>query len=188
MTGVQTCALPIWLSALKTARLLEDWASELDEDEITERYSIGPGDIRGKVETAQWLLGAAESLVSELDIDAVPAIREARTRAEHGVRSELVDLAGVRGVGRKRARRLYDAGIESRADLRDADKSVVLAALRGREKTAENVLENAGHRNPSMEGVEPSEDISYEGTDGTAADGGGAETDSAEDQANLGDF
>ena len=27
-----------WLSALKTARLLEDWASEVDEDEITERY------------------------------------------------------------------------------------------------------------------------------------------------------
>jgi helicase len=175
-----------WLSALKTARLLEDWASELDEDEITERYSIGPGDIRGKVETAQWLLGAAESLVSELDIDASPAIREARTRAEHGVRSELVDLAGVRGVGRKRARRLYDAGIETRADLRESDKSVVLAALRGREKTAENVLENAGHRNPSMEGVDPSEDVSYEGTEATAADGDGDTA--AEDQANLGDF
>ena len=176
-----------WLSALKTARLLEDWASELEEDEITDRYSIGPGDIRGKVETAQWLLGAAESLVSELDIDAVPAIREARTRAEHGVRSELVDLAGVRGVGRKRARRLYEAGIETRAELRDADKSVVLGALRGREKTAENVLENAGHRNPSMEGIEPSEDASYEGTDGAAADGGdGTEPD--DDQANLGDF
>jgi helicase len=175
-----------WLSALKTARLLEDWASELDEDEITERYSIGPGDIRGKVETAQWLLGAAESLVSELDIDAAPAIREARTRAEHGVRSELVDLAGVRGVGRKRARRLFDAGIETRADLREADKSVVLAALRGREKTAENVLENAGHRNPSMEGVDPSEDVSYESADGAAADGG--DGDSPEDQANLGDF
>ncbi len=42
-----------WLSALKTARLLEDWASELDEDRITERYAIGPGDIRGKVETAR---------------------------------------------------------------------------------------------------------------------------------------
>jgi helicase len=180
-----------WLSALKTARLLEDWASELDEDEITDRYGIGPGDIRGKVETAQWLLGAAESLVSELDIDAVPAIREARTRAEHGVRSELVDLAGVRGVGRKRARRLYDAGIETRADLRDADKSVILAALRGREKTAENVLENAGHRNPSMDGVEPSDDVSYEGTDEAATDGGDGtetETESPEDQANLGDF
>ena len=176
-----------WLSALKTARLLEDWASELDESEITDRYSIGPGDIRGKVETAQWLLGAAESLVSELDIEAAPAIREARTRAEHGVRSELVELAGVRGVGRKRARRLFEAGIETRAGLRDADKSVVLAALRGREKTAENVLENAGHRNPSMDGVEPSEEVSPDTTGSTTADGGDR-VDNPEDQANLGDF
>jgi helicase len=175
-----------WLSALKTARLLEDWASEADEETLTERYDVGPGDIRGKVETTQWLLGAAESLVSEVDVDAAPAIREARTRAEHGVREELVDLAGVRGVGRKRARRLYEAGIETRADLREADKSVVLAALRGREGTAENVLENAGHRDPSMDGVEPSEDVSYEGDDESTAADGGAET--TEDQSNLGDF
>ncbi|MFC7133082.1 MULTISPECIES: ATP-dependent DNA helicase [Salinibaculum] len=171
-----------WLSALKTARLLEDWASERDEDQITDRYGVGPGDIRGKVDTAQWLLGAAESLVSELDVDVAPAVREARTRVEHGVRSELVDLAGVRGVGRKRARRLFEAGIETRADLRDADKSVVLAALRGRRKTAENVLENAGHRDPSMDGVEPDEDVSHEGTDTSTDD------DTADDQANLGDF
>jgi len=177
-----------WLSALKTARLLEDWASEDDEDEITDRYGIGPGDIRGKVETASWLLGAAESLVAELDVDAVPEIREARTRVEHGVREELVDLAGVRGVGRKRARRLYEAGIETRAALREADKSVVLAALRGREKTAENVLENAGHRDPSMDGVEPADDISHEGIDETAADGGDDTDRTAEDQSNLGDF
>ena len=172
-----------WLSALKTARLLEDWASELDEDQLTDRYGVGPGDIRGKVDTAQWLLGAAESLVSELDMDVAPAIRDARTRVEHGVRSELVDLAGVRGVGRKRARRLFEAGIETPTALREADKSVVLAALRGRRKTAETVLENAGHRNPSMDDVEQSEDISYEG-ENTA----GGENASPADQANLGDF
>ena len=174
-----------WLAALKTARLLEDWASEVDEDEITERYGVGPGDIRGKVESAQWLLGAAESLASELGLDAAPAIRRARTRAEHGVREELVDLAGVRGVGRKRARRLFDAGIESRADLRDADKSVVLAALRGRRQTAENVLENAGHRDPSMDGVDPSEEVAYEPDDRDGAEDEAAEDD---DQASLGDF
>jgi Superfamily II helicase len=44
-----------WLAALKTARLLEDWAEELDEDRITERYGVGPGDIRGKVDTTEWL-------------------------------------------------------------------------------------------------------------------------------------
>ena len=176
-----------WLAALKTARLLEDWASEVDEDEITERYGVGPGDIRGKVETAQWLLGAAESLAGELGLDCTPAIREARTRVEHGVRSELVDLAGVRGVGRKRARRLYDAGIRTRADLREADKSVVLGALRGREKTAENVLENAGRRDPAMDGVEPAEIEGVEepvATGGTGEDGDGDE----EDQSSLGDF
>jgi helicase len=180
-----------WLSALKTARLLEDWASEVDEDQITERYGVGPGDIRGKVETAQWLLGAAESLASELDLAATPGVRKARTRVEHGVREELVDLAGIRGVGRKRARRLFDAGIETRADLRDADKSVVLAALRGREKTAETVLENAGHRDPSMDGVEPSDDVSYERRDRSGSGGAGtpaAEAEDDEDQSSLGDF
>ncbi|MFD1586586.1 ATP-dependent DNA helicase [Halorientalis brevis] len=175
-----------WLSALKTARLLEDWASEVDESEITDRYGVGPGDIRGKVDTAQWLLGAAESLASELGLDCVPAIREARTRVEHGVSAELVDLAGVRNVGRKRARRLYDAGIRTRADLREADKSVVLGALRGREKTAETVLENAGRQDPSMDGVEPAE---IDGVDaGTEQSETEADDQSPDDQSSLGDF
>ncbi|KAA9408551.1 ATP-dependent DNA helicase [Haloarcula hispanica] len=176
-----------WLSALKTARLLEDWATEVDEATITERYGVGPGDIRGKVETAQWLLGAAESLASEADLDAARAISEARIRVEHGVREELVDLAGVRGVGRKRARRLFQAGITDRAQLRDADKAVVLAALRGRRKTAENVLENAGHRDPSMEGVEPAPDVEVDLDDGADTDTN-AETTANEDQSSLGDF
>ncbi|GCF13583.1 DEAD/DEAH box helicase [Haloarcula mannanilytica] len=176
-----------WLSALKTARLLEDWATEVDEATITERYGVGPGDIRGKVETAQWLLGAAESLASEVDLDAARAISEARIRVEHGVREELVDLAGVRGVGRKRARRLFQAGITDRAELRDADKSVVLAALRGRRKTAENVLENAGHRDPSMEGVEPAADVSVDLNADSEMDRAEDAT-ASDDQSSLGDF
>ena len=171
-----------WLSALKTARLLEDWASEVDENEITDRYGVGPGDIRGKVDTAQWLLGAAESLSVERDLGMGSAIRKARTRVEHGVRAELVDLAGVRGVGRKRARRLFDAGIETRSGLREADKSVVLAALRGRRKTAETILENAGHREPSMDGVDPDGSVAVE------ADGDDTEHATAKNQSNLGDF
>jgi helicase len=184
-----------WLSALKTARLLEDWASELDEDRICERYGVGPGDIRGKVETAVWLLGAAERLAGELDLGVSVAVREAKKRVEDGVREELLDLAGVRDVGRKRARRLYEAGIESRADLREADKSVVLAALRGRERTAETVLENVGRRDPSMDGVDPDpeaapDDDANGGADaGEAADGGeDASADDGESQASLGDF
>lgn len=167
-----------WLSALKTASLLEDWASEIEEERITERYSIGPGDLRGKVETAQWLLNAAERLAVELDVgpDVVASISAARQRVEHGVSEELLGLTGVGNVGRKRARWLFEAGIETREELRNADKSVVLGALRGREKTTETILRNAGHPNPSIEGVEADESAAVE-------------TDSrGEGQAGLSDF
>ncbi|QAU13259.1 ATP-dependent DNA helicase [Halorubrum sp. BOL3-1] len=174
-----------WLAALKTARLLEDWANEVDEDRIAERYGVGPGDIRGKVDTAEWLLRAAETLardVEGVDGDVVVRVREARKRLEYGVREELLDLAGVRTVGRKRARRLYEAGIESRADLREADKAVVLGALRGRERTAERILENAGREDPSLDGVAPDSSASAAATAGADSDGDG------DGQASLGDF
>ncbi len=149
-------------------------------------YAIGPGDIRGKVETAQWLLNAAERLAAELqrdDAEGIPsatttAVREARKRVEYGVEEELLDLAGVRNVGRKRARRLYEAGIESRADLREADKSVVLGALRGRKKTAESILENVGRQDPSLDDVEPDAETAVAST--RAANDSG--------QQSLGDF
>ncbi|MFW5903310.1 MAG: ATP-dependent DNA helicase [Halolamina sp.] len=166
-----------WLSALKTGKLLEDWAEELDEDRIAERYDVGPGDIRGKVDTAEWLLNAAERLATELDVDSTTAIREARIRVKHGVSEELLDLVSVENVGRKRARRLYDAGIETRQDLREAPKSTVLGALRGRKKTAEAVLESVGHEDPSMENVEGDEDAAPD-----------EDPETTEAQANLGDF
>jgi len=181
-----------WLSALKTATLLEDWASELDEDRICERYGVGPGDIRGKVDTAEWLLGAAERLAGELELGLAPAVREAKMRVQHGVEAELLDLVGVRGVGRVRARRLYDAGIETPADLREGDKSVILGALRGREATAENVMESAGRQDPSVDGVRAADVDAGDGTEGDDAastrNDGRAAAEDDEEQASLGDF
>ena len=174
-----------WLASLKTARLLEDWADEVDEDRIAERYGVGPGDIRGKVETAEWLLRAAETLAADLDgVDSgvAGAVRRARKRIEYGVREELLDLAGVRNVGRKRARRLYEAGIEDRDDLRTAGKDVVLGALRGRERTAERILEHAGREDPSMDGVDADRVAS------AAASAGSDDGGNDDGQSNLGDF
>ncbi|WP_267641302.1 ATP-dependent DNA helicase [Haloarchaeobius amylolyticus] len=180
-----------WLQALKTARLLEDWASEVDEDRITADYEVGPGDLRGKVETAQWLLGAAERVAGELDLPGTVTrgVRDAKKRVEDGVHEELLELVGVRGVGRKRARQLYEAGIETPADIREADKRVVLAALEGRRKTAENILENAGREDPSMEGVtaDPEVEAAVEqASDGDEADDPADETEQS--QTSLGDF
>ncbi|ELY90619.1 ski2-like helicase [Natrialba hulunbeirensis JCM 10989] len=191
-----------WLAALKTGKLLEDWATEDDEEQITERYKIGPGDLRGKIDTAEWLLGAAESLASEIGSEWAVAVREARARVEHGVGEELLELVSVSGIGRKRARRLYAAGIEEPAALRSADKGVILHVLKGK-KTAENILENAGREDPSMDGVEPipveggsgSESANSSGdqpsTGGDATEGDtdtNTDTDADDNQSSLGDF
>ena len=178
-----------WLAALKTGKLLADWASEDDEDRLTERYKIGPGDLRGKVDTAEWLLGAAESLAREIDSEWTVAVREARARVEHGVGEELLELVSVGGVGRKRARRLYEVGIEEPADLRSADKGVVLNALKGA-KTAETILENAGREDPSMEGIEPTTSTNGGGGADSSRDTESASngTDTNNSQSSLGDF
>ncbi|MFC4405328.1 ATP-dependent DNA helicase [Haloarchaeobius iranensis] len=179
-----------WLSALKTARLLEDWADEVDEDRITERYDVGPGDLRGKVETAEWLLGATERVAGELDLPGpvTVGVREAKKRVQDGVREELLELVSVREVGRKRARRLHDAGIEDREALRTVDKSVVLAALGDRPKTAETIMQNAGREDPSVEGVDPANEVVADG-EGDSGDGAtGEQDDEPQSQTSLGDF
>jgi helicase len=172
-----------WLAALKTARLLEDWADEVDEDRITDRYGVGPGDVRGKTEAAEWLLGAAESLAGEAGLPTRP-VRDAKRRVAHGVREELLDLVDVGQVGRVRARRLYEAGVEDRADLREADKATVLSALRGRRGTAERVLENAGRPDPSMD----EDAVAASDDDDPPEPSFSRASEADDDQASLGDF
>jgi helicase len=176
-----------WLSALKTARMLEDWADEVDEDRITERYDVGPGDLRGKVETAEWLLGAIERIAGELELPGpvTVGVHEAKRRVQDGVREELLELVSVREVGRKRARRLHDAGIENREALRTVDKSVVLAALGDRPKTAETIMQNAGREDPSVSGVDPASEVV---ASGSRDDGDAEADDEPQSQTSLGDF
>lgn len=172
-----------WLAALKTAHLLEDWANELDEDRLTDRYDVGPGDIRAKVDAADWLLNAAERLALEVEAPGAEAINRARKRVSHGVSEELLDLVEVRNVGRKRARWLYDAGITSRTDLREADPETVLGALKGRKGTAERILENVGHPEPDLDGVDA--DTSQPDTRSSRRSD---ELEPDEDQSRLGEF
>lgn len=169
-----------WLSALKTARLLEEWASEVDEDRLTDRYGVGPGDIRGKVDTADWLLGAAERLAAERDLASRTAIAAARKRVAHGVGEELLDLVEARNVGRKRARWLYEAGISSRSELRESDPATVLRALKGRRKTTQSILETVGHPDPSLEGISVDVETPTRRTREPIEEN--------EDQSSLGDF
>jgi helicase len=99
--------------ALKTTMLLSDWTDELSDTKICERYSVGPGDIYGMVESVTWLLHACAELARMF----VPAfhskVREYEICMKNGTRRELLPLIRLRGIGRVRARRLFNNGMTS---------------------------------------------------------------------------
>jgi len=100
----------LWLSGLKTALVLNDWADELSEGMIEERYGIGAGDLYNIIDSGKWLLHGTERLVSVEMPEMGGIIRTLAARVHHGVKPELLPLVALRNIGRVRARSLYNAG------------------------------------------------------------------------------
>ena len=71
-----------WLATLKTVRVLADWLAGADEETITDRHGIGPGDLRMRVERAVWIVGAAESLAELSESPLVEEISAVQGRFE----------------------------------------------------------------------------------------------------------
>ena len=99
--------------ALKTAMLLNDWTDEMPDAKICERYSVGPGDIYGMVESVNWLLHASGELSRMFARGFHAQIREYEICMKNGIRRELLPLVKLRGIGRVRARRLFNNSITS---------------------------------------------------------------------------
>jgi len=124
--------------SVKTALFINDWVNELDEESLLEKYDIRPGEIRVKLEIADWLLYCAEEF-SKLQHHQ-PLIKEivkARYRVKYGVKEELLALLQLREIGRVRARKLFSHGIKNIGDVRKADLTALKQILG--EKTAISV-------------------------------------------------
>jgi helicase len=136
-----------FLSTLKTASVLEAWIGEVPIVEITRRYGIGAGDLRTKVEDAEWLLFAVGRLASRFQRRLGRTIDDLSLRVRYGAGEELLDLVRLRGVGRVRARLLFRAGYPDRESLRQAPMDRIEQILRSR-KLAEMVLSQLRRRAP----------------------------------------
>ena len=131
-----------FLSEVKTAMLVYDWINEVSEKEITDSHNVGPGDIRNIIDTVQWVSHALSELAAYLKVPSRKHAQELTERIRFGIDRELLDLVHLKNIGRVRARRLYDAGLRSRKDLRDAPLDMI-AALIG-PAIAADVLEQLG--------------------------------------------
>ncbi|UCD07374.1 MAG: DEAD/DEAH box helicase [Candidatus Aenigmatarchaeota archaeon] len=108
-----------FLRSLKTALLLREWCEEAGEDQILDRFAVTPGELRVRLNNTDWLLYATQELGLLLGyMDILKDIRKARLRIKYGVRKELLPLVKLRGIGRVKARLLYNSGLRSLDSLR----------------------------------------------------------------------
>ncbi|HPR42447.1 MAG TPA: helix-hairpin-helix domain-containing protein, partial [Candidatus Methanofastidiosa archaeon] len=130
-----------FLSEVKTASVLMDWISEIPERTICETYDIGPGDLTRTKENAVWLSYAFKEIARTMGIP-YNELSRLHQRLQHGIGTELLDLTKVKGIGRVRARKLYNLNIRNVGDLRRAPLER-LERILGK-KTALNVKQEAG--------------------------------------------
>ncbi len=129
---------------MKGVLVLQEWIEETKMEDLENRWNVQPGDLRSRVDLAEWLLFAMREILSEDEElrnidpeghrDLVDAVSELHRRVRYGCKTELLGLVTIRGVGRTRAREMMKLlGVETALDvasLTEKDSSK-LADLRG---------------------------------------------------------
>jgi helicase len=134
-----------FLSEVKTALVLSAWIEERSEDEIIEMFGVEPGDLYHLTETAKWLLYASYELAKLFGHkDFLPKLAELMARVEKGVKAELLPIARLEGIGRVRARILYNAGLRTIEDLKRAPVNRLMELPLIGPKMAKSIKEQVG--------------------------------------------
>ena len=125
---------------LKLTMILYFWTDETSIQEIAENFNIGAGDLHRYIETSVWLgrafhqiYYAIEGLNFEYDFTGF------NTQIRYGVRASLLPFISLRGIGRIRARKLYQAGFRTLMDLKTSSTDKISAVPLIGNKIAQNI-------------------------------------------------
>src|SRR5437899_810022 len=134
-----------FLSELKASLVLSDWISEFTEDQILETRKVEPGDLLRLVQGTEWLVFAAQELARLFGHkDLLAHMEMLRVRVSKGVKPELVKLVGLEGVGRVRARMMYNAGLKSIDDIKERSLTELTSIPTIGPSLAKRIKEQAG--------------------------------------------
>ncbi len=109
-----------FLKSMKTAIMFEKWTNEVTEEKIMTDFKIAPGELYNKLLIMDWLIYSLNelSLLSGKKELLLP-LRKLRVRLKYGIKEELLPLVKLKGIGRVRARKLFNANLSSIEKLRD---------------------------------------------------------------------
>ena len=129
------------LGKWKNSKIIQAWIDEKSEVEIMREYDLPPGVLHSRMRIVEWLAYCAAEIAYLLNAGTARLeARKLQRRVKHGVKEELLDLVRARGIGRARARKLHNAGVRNRDELRAAGKEK-LAGILG-SKVAEKIIAN----------------------------------------------
>ena len=100
---------------------LYKWINETSDRVLSDRFGIEPGDMHRIAESSEWLaysLYEVSKVVKREDL--LSSIYNLRIRIKYGIKEDLLSLVTLEGIGRIRARALYDAGL---TDIRKLTKT-----------------------------------------------------------------
>jgi helicase len=121
------------LQKYKTARALNAWANEANEQQMLSDFDLAPGILNARVRIAEWLCYSYSELAKIAGFAAVARKSLVyQERIKDGIREELIPICRVRGIGRVRGRKLFDAGIRTREAYDAAPKDRLKAILGGK--------------------------------------------------------
>ncbi|PYB68250.1 ski2-like helicase [Thermoplasma sp. Kam2015] len=131
------------IDAAKTAIVLRDWINEASYRLLYDRYGIAPGDVQARISMADWLSYSLAKLSSIYKPEVRRMLEILNLRLKEGIREDILDLVLIPGVGRVRARRLYDAGLRSIADVASATPERIRSIYGFSDTLANSVIRRA---------------------------------------------
>jgi helicase len=132
-----------FFNSIKTALMLNEWINEKTEEFLLEEFNIRPGELRSKLDIADWLLYASEEISRLMQFQYLnKEIVKLRLRLRYGVKEELLPLVKIKEIGRVRARKLYYNRIKDIGDVKKADLTKLTQILGS--KVALNVKKQVG--------------------------------------------
>ncbi len=134
-----------FLGEAKMALVLNSWMNETTEDQMIEQFRVQPGDLYRLISNAKWLVHASHELASLFKHkDLLQKLSRLTIRIEKGVKPELLSLVSLQGIGRARARVLFNSGIKTIDDVKAAPISKLVGLPLIGAKVAQKLKKQVG--------------------------------------------
>ena len=120
-----------------SALMIEYWVNEKREQELFKDFGLAPGMLFNKTRILEWLAYSTIELSKVLGEQRhlLPA-KKLSLRIKYGVREELLQLVELKGIGRVRARKLFNSKIKTPSDIQ---KNILLVEQLLGEKVSDSL-------------------------------------------------